>query len=160
MKLSSGWEQSVYVLLILSRFPDNQSMNSIMLAERLKVSQSYLKKIIKLLVNEGLLVSTTGKNGGFSLAKPLSDINFYDVFVAVEGRGKIFQSQQLLKNFLGDEEGKKADKCAITNALDTIEQTLVETLSSITLEQVAKDTEGNYDLSDLDRWIWGTRAGA
>lgn len=153
MKLSSGWEQSVYVLLILSRFPDNRSMNSIMLADRLGVSQSYLKKIIKLLVNEGILSSTTGKNGGFSLAKPLSEITFYDVFLAVEGRGKIFQSQQLLKKFLGS-EGDKAQKCAITDALDTIENTLVRTLSAITLEQVAKETEENYTLKDLDYWIW------
>ncbi|MFC4651788.1 Rrf2 family transcriptional regulator [Lactococcus nasutitermitis] len=153
MKLSSGWEQSVYVLLILARFPDNRAMNSIMLADRLGVSQSYLKKIIKLLVNEGILSSTTGKNGGFSLAKPLSDITFYDVFLAVEGRGKIFQSQQLLKNFLGS-EGDKAQKCAITDALDTIENTLVSTLSAITLEKVAQETEENYELKDLDRWIW------
>ncbi|CAM3173555.1 Rrf2 family transcriptional regulator [Lactococcus hircilactis] len=155
MKLSSGWEQSVYVLLILARFPDNRSMNSIMLADRLCVSQSYLKKIIKLLVNEGLITSTTGKNGGFSLAKPLNEITFYDVFLAIEGRGKIFQSQQLLKNFLGS-ESDKAKPCAITNALDTIENTLVKTLSAITLEQVEKETQANYELKDLDRWIWET----
>lgn len=153
MKLSSGWEQSVYALLILARFPE-RPMSSIMLAERLNVSQSYFKKIVKALVNEGLLNSTTGKNGGFSLAKDLADINFYDVFVAVEGRGKIFQSQQLLKNFLGDDEGKKADKCAITDALDVIENTLVKTLSAVTLEKVLKETEENYDLTDLDKWIW------
>ena len=134
MKLSSGWEQSVYVLLILARFPDNRSMNSIMLADRLCVSQSYLKKIIKL---------------------PLNEITFYDVFLAIEGRGKIFQSQQLLKNFLGS-ESDKAKPCAITNALDTIENTLVKTLSAITLEQVEKETQANYELKDLDRWIWET----
>ena len=153
MKLSNGWEQSVYALLILSRFPDNQAMSSIMLADRLKVSQSYFKKIIKQLVNEGLLRSTTGKNGGFSLAKPLSDITFYDVFLAIEGRGRIFQSQGLLPNFLGV-ESDKAQKCAITDALETIENTLVARLSAITLEQVAKETEENYELADLDRWIW------
>ena len=85
MKLSSGWEQSVYVLLILARLPENRTMSSIALANRLKVSPSYLKKIIKSLVDEGLLRSTTGKNGGFSLNKDLHDISFYDVFLAVEG---------------------------------------------------------------------------
>lgn len=80
MKLSSGWEQSVYVLLILARLPENRTMSSIALANRLKVSPSYLKKIIKSLVDEGLLRSTPGKNGGFSLNKDLHDISFYDVF--------------------------------------------------------------------------------
>ncbi|MFC4652797.1 Rrf2 family transcriptional regulator [Lactococcus nasutitermitis] len=153
MKLSLGWEQSIYVLLILSRLPDDKTLNSLALSERLEVSQSYLKKIIKQLVNEGLIKSTAGKFGGFSLAKSLEEITFYDVFLAIEGRGKIFSSQQLLKKFLGKKEGAKAKKCAITNALDTIEVTLVKTLSNISLAQVAKETQGNYTLVDLDKWI-------
>ena len=40
MKLSSGWEQSVYVLLSLARLPENRTMSSIALANRLKVSPS------------------------------------------------------------------------------------------------------------------------
>lgn len=152
MKLSSGWEQSVYVLLILSRLPDGKSLNSSSLSERLGVSQSYLKKIIKSLVNEGLVRSTPGISGGFSLAKPLNEITFYDVFLAVEGRGKIFASQHLLKKFLG-KEGDMAKNCAVTSSLDIIEDTLVSTLSDVTLEKVAADTSDSYELKDLDGWI-------
>lgn len=152
MKLSSGWEQSVYVLLILARLPENRTMSSLALANRLKVSPSYLKKIIKSLVNEGLLRSIPGKNGGFSLNKSLHDISFYDVFLAVEGRGKIFQSQGLLQNFIGEESGK-AQRCAITDALETIENTLISTLSNISLAQVAQETQYNYNLGFLDEWI-------
>jgi Rrf2 family protein len=153
MKLSSGWEQSVYVLLMLERLAENKSINSVALSERLEVSHSYLKKIIKSLVNEGLIKSTPGKYGGFSLAKPLNQITFYDVFVAVEGRSKIFASQQLLKKFLGKKEGAKAQKCSITDSLDVIESTLVSTLSAITLEKIANETQSNYSLTDLDDWI-------
>lgn len=152
MKLSSGWEQAVYVLLILSRLPENKSLNSLVLAKRLEVSHSYLKKIIKSLVNEGLIRSLSGKNGGFCLATPLDSIDFYKVFVAVEGRGKIFASQHLLRKFLG-KEGDKAQKCAITDALDAIENNLISTLSAVTLQQVAKETQKNYNLADLDEWI-------
>ncbi|MGA4514091.1 RrF2 family transcriptional regulator [Staphylococcus caledonicus] len=153
MKLSSGWEQSVYVLLILSQLPDSKTINSQSLSLRLGTSHSYLKKIIKLLVNEGLITSVPGKYGGFSLAKSLENITFYDVFVAIEGRGKIFASQQLLKNFLGENEGKKAHKCAVTNSLDVIENTLVTTLSSISLDQVFNQISSNYDLKELKEWI-------
>ena len=152
MKLSSAWEQSVYVLLILARLPENRTRSSIALANRLKVSPSYLKKIIKSLVDEGLLRSTTGKNGGFSLNKDLLDISFYDVFLAIEGRGRIFQSQGLLQNFIGAESGK-AQHCAITTALDEIENTLVRTLSNVSLAQVADETQYNYNLGYLDEWI-------
>ena len=47
-------------------------IHSQLLSERLGTSHSYLKKIIKLLVNEGLITSVPGKFGGFSLAKPCS----------------------------------------------------------------------------------------
>ncbi|MGT2637225.1 RrF2 family transcriptional regulator [Streptococcus ratti] len=153
MKLSSGWEQSVYVLLILSQLPKNKTMNSQALSERLGTSHSYLKKIIKLLVNEGLILSTPGKYGGFSLARSLNDITFYDVFIAIEGRGKIFASQQLLKKFLGDKEGEKAKQCAVTDSLDIIENTLVSTLSSITLSKVLTQIQANYSLEELNEWI-------
>lgn len=153
MKLSSGWEQSIYVILILSELPESKVMNSVSLSERLNVSQSYLKKIIKTLVNEGLIESTPGKYGGFSLARSLETISFYDVFVAIEGRGKIFASQQLLKQFLGKEEGNKAQQCVVTESLNIIETTLIQTLSQITLDKVKADIVAQYCLEDLRQWI-------
>lgn len=153
MHLSSGWEQSIYVLLMLDQLPEGEYINSIFLSERLGVSDSYLKKIIKLLDNEGLVKSVRGKNGGIALSRPLSQISFYDVFVAIEGKNRIFESQNLLKRFLGEEEGKKAKRCVVTNSLDVIENTLVSTLASITLSQVAFQAEMNYDLTDVRNWI-------
>ena len=91
MKLSIGWEQAVYVLLMLNLLSEHSVMTST-LSDRLNVSDSYLKKIIKALVKEGLVNSSTGKNGGFSLNKPLNQITFYDVFLAIEGRDAIFSS--------------------------------------------------------------------
>lgn len=153
MHLSSGWEQSIYVLLMLDQLPEGEYINSIFLSERLGVSDSYLKKIIKLLDNEGLVKSVRGKNGGIALSRPLSQISFYDVFVAIEGKNRIFESQNLLKRFLGEEEGKKAERCVVTNSLDVIENTLVSTLTAITLSQVAFQAEMNYDLTDVRNWI-------
>lgn len=153
MRLSSGWEQSVYVLLMLDQLPEGKYINTISLSERLEVSDSYLKKIIKLLDNEGLVKSVRGKNGGVALSKPLSQITFYDVFVAIEGKNRIFESQNLLKKFLGSKESKKAKRCVVTNSLDIIENTLVATLTSITLSQVAYQSEINYDLTDIRNWV-------
>ena len=153
MRLSSGWEQSVYVLLMLNQLPEGKYINTISLSERLEVSDSYLKKIIKLLDNEGLVKSVRGKNGGIALSKPLSQITFYDVFVAIEGKNRIFESQNLLKKFLGNEKSKKAKRCVVTSSLDIIENTLVATLTSITLSQVAHQSEINYDLTDIRNWV-------
>ncbi|MCI2773838.1 RrF2 family transcriptional regulator [Staphylococcus petrasii] len=153
MKLSKGWEQAIYVLLILNHLPKRNVMTSTTLSERLIVSDSYLKKIIKSLAKEGLVHSSPGKNGGFSLNKPLSEITFYDVFLAIEGRDKIFSSQHLLKSFLGENESQKAELCVVSHALNNIEQTLITTLSSITLEDVKQSIYTKYNLEELSQWI-------
>lgn len=44
MKLSTGWEQAIYVLLILNQLPRQSVMTSTALSKRLKVSDPYLKK--------------------------------------------------------------------------------------------------------------------
>ena len=152
MKLSKGWEQAVYVLLMLNLLPEHCVMTSTALSDRLNVSDSYLKKIIKALVKEGLVNSTTGKHGGFSLSKPLNQITFYDIFLAIEGRDTIFASQQLLKPFLGENEGQK-QKCVVSHALNTIQHTLISTLSSITLDEVNQTIVTKYRLNDLNQWV-------
>ncbi|MBU6949028.1 MULTISPECIES: RrF2 family transcriptional regulator [Staphylococcus] len=153
MKLSKGWEQAVYVLLMLNLLPEHSVMTSTALSDRLNVSDSYLKKIIKALVKEGLVNSTTGKHGGFSLSKPLNQITFYDIFLAIEGRDTIFASQQLLKPFLGENEGQKAEMCVVSHALNTIQHTLISTLSSITLDEVNQTIVTKYHLNDLNQWV-------
>ena len=153
MKISTGWEQAIYVLLILNQLPRQSVMTSTALSKRLKVSDSYLKKIVKALVKENLVYSTTGKNGGFTLRKKLKDITFYDVFLAIEGRGNIFSSQHLLTNFLGEKEGHKAQQCNISIALNHIEHTLISTLSNINLDDIYQDIIKLYNLEDITQWI-------
>lgn len=153
MKLSTGWEQAIYVLLILNQLPKQSVITSTALSKRLKFSDSYLKKIVKALVKENLVHSTTGKNGGFTFRKHLKDITFYDVFLAIEGRGCIFSSQHLLSHFLGEKEGQKAQQCNISLALNHIEDTLITTLSHISLEDIYQDINKHYNLKDITQWI-------
>ena len=153
MKLSKGWEQAIYVLLILNQLPQRNVITSTALSERLNVSDSYLKKIIKSLAKESLVHSAPGKNGGFSLNKPLSEITFYDVFLAIEGRDKIFSSQHLLKSFLGENEGQKAELCVVSHSLNQIEQSLISTLSSVSLDGVHHTIDQKYNLEELSQWI-------
>lgn len=62
---------------------DRVSLRSV--AERQGISDKYLEAIIKPLVIAGILASVRGKNGGYQLARPASDITAGDVIRAVEG---------------------------------------------------------------------------
>ena len=61
MKLSIGWEQAVYVLLMLNLLSEHSVMTSTALSDRLNVSDSYLKKIIKALVKKVSLILLRAK---------------------------------------------------------------------------------------------------
>jgi Rrf2 family protein len=54
-------------------------------AERLDVSPTYLAKILRALVAQGILESTRGIGGGFSLAKPPESIALMEVLEALDG---------------------------------------------------------------------------
>jgi len=121
LKFKTGIEQSVYILLILGRVPNDYSITSEDISERLKLSSSYTKKLMKLLVHEGLIKSTTGKKGGFALAKPLSEIDLSNIFNAVEGRGSLFSETDLVTHLIGEEKSPNK-KCSLKIVMDTIEE--------------------------------------
>lgn len=79
-------EQGIYVVLILSFHKEHSPLRSTQLSTLLSVSDSYLKKILRKLVLAGIVTSSTGKEGGFQLARPIDQITVYDVYSALEGR--------------------------------------------------------------------------
>lgn len=55
------------------------------IAKRQRISERYLENILTVLARAGLVVSTRGKSGGFSLSRDPQNINLKDVITAAEG---------------------------------------------------------------------------
>jgi Rrf2 family protein len=55
------------------------------IARQMAVPEDFLAKILKTLVDHGLVRSTRGPHGGYALGRPSADISFLDVIEAVEG---------------------------------------------------------------------------
>lgn len=55
------------------------------IAARQGVPQEFLAKILKSLVDQGLLRSVRGAQGGYALARPTTEISFLDIMEAAEG---------------------------------------------------------------------------
>lgn len=151
MKFKAGIEQSLYILLILGRIPRDHFITSEDISTRLKLSPSYTKKLMKLLVHEGLLISSTGKNGGFSLAKPLSELTLSNVFDAIEGRGALYNDTDLLSNLTGENSSSK--KCSIKLVMDTIEDGWKSLLKQVNLKQLEEEIMKDFDTNSIDEWI-------
>ena len=55
------------------------------IAHQMDVPEDFLAKILKTLVDAGLVRSTRGPHGGYALARASSEVSFLDVIEAVEG---------------------------------------------------------------------------
>lgn len=89
MKINRSVEQGLYVLLMLALQLDHAPLKSSEISQRLEVSDSYLKKILRKLVINGLIDSNASKNGGFTLARSIDTISLLDVCHAVDSTDEL-----------------------------------------------------------------------
>lgn len=68
-----------------SRVAHSGSASAKAIAEAYHIPPQLLAKILQTLTRAGILVSTAGTNGGYSLARPASDINAFEVIRAIDG---------------------------------------------------------------------------
>jgi len=82
--LSQTVEYALRAMTHLATLSPDNSLNSEGIAKRTKVPKGYLSKILRDLVIAELITSQRGPNGGFTLAKPPSEISILDVVNAVD----------------------------------------------------------------------------
>lgn len=86
VNLTKGLEQAVCIITLLATQDKRFPIASHIINRRLQgASPSYIKKIMRKLVVNGLVTSVSGSNGGFSLAKNPESINLLEVVEALEG---------------------------------------------------------------------------
>ncbi len=83
MRLTQTSEYALRVLTYMATLPKGEAVQTARLASILNIPPHYLAKIMRRLVNAGLLSSRKGRGGGFVFAKPLVEIRFKDILEAV-----------------------------------------------------------------------------
>jgi Rrf2 family protein len=58
---------------------DHKPVLSATIAQEMEIPRNFLSKILNRLVRDGLIISMRGRNGGFTLAKPASQIKLFDI---------------------------------------------------------------------------------
>ncbi|MFB6363465.1 Rrf2 family transcriptional regulator [Paenibacillus elgii] len=90
MKYSKATNYALHTMLYLAMGTKNKLIGVQELAERQKVSPTYLSKILTKLVKEGMINSTSGVNGGYSLSQNWEDISILNIIHAIEGKSSLF----------------------------------------------------------------------
>ena len=90
MKYSKATNYALHIVLYMIKFDKNENLSLQPLATNFNISATYLSKILTQLVKAGIIQSTSGVNGGYSLRKKKDDISFLDIIKATEGTGALF----------------------------------------------------------------------
>lgn len=85
MKLTRGGEYAIRGVLFLAHQNDGKVSMLSAIAKAQDVPPRFLAKIFQALAKAGVVKSHRGAKGGFSLARPASEITIRDVVEAIEG---------------------------------------------------------------------------
>ena len=85
MKLSSKGRYSIQLMIDLTIHGTDGAVFLKDIARRQEISEKYLGHLVPLLKSARLINATRGANGGFTLAKPATEISVKDIVTAVEG---------------------------------------------------------------------------
>ncbi len=103
------------------------------LVGELKIPRPFLRKILQILNNKGILISQKGKGGGFELAVLPEKIYLADVIEAFHGPLKINECF-LRKNICSD-----ARICVLKGKIDGIERRVIKELKTINIESLLNE---------------------
>lgn len=143
MQISSRFTIAVHIFACIDTFKEDCKITSDFLASSVNVNPVIIRKILSQLRNAGLVEVQRG-SGGASIAKPLEEISFRDIYFAVEcvENGELFHFHE-----------NPNPKCSvgknIHNILDSkllqIQNALENEMQKITLADVIKDTQYYID---------------
>jgi len=85
LRISRKIDYGLRAMIYLASIPSDSVIPFREIARQMDVPEDFLAKILKTLVDQGLVRSTRGPHGGYALARAAVDVSFLDVIEAVEG---------------------------------------------------------------------------
>jgi Rrf2 family protein len=95
MRLGEGVEWAVHSCTVLALLPPGTALPASRLAEFHGVPPAYLAKHLQQLSAAGIVESTTGRKGGYRLARPPADVTILEIVEAVEGHERAFRCTEI-----------------------------------------------------------------
>lgn len=138
MQISSRFTIAIHIFACINTFEKDYKLTSDFLAGSINVNPVVIRRLLQQLKAAGLITVTRG-SGGASIAKPLNEITFLDIYQAVEcvENGKLFHFHE-----------NPNPACPvgrnIHNVLDDklyrVQKAMEDEMQKITLEDVIEDT--------------------
>lgn len=133
LKLSRMTDYAAVVMAQIARHPQ-QPHAAAELAEAVQLPHPTVSKTLKMLVRAGLLESRRGAQGGYSLARPASQITASDIIAAIEGPVAVTECSH------ADGDCDLVSTCGVSDNWQRVSVAIRELLDSITLAHLAATT--------------------
>ena len=154
MHLTKSTEQAICIMVMLYLQDRHVFLNSKEISQRLNISPTYLKKIMRKLVVNDLVKANTGIGGGYKY-KSNKKVTLYDVYVALNGEVEIFalKTDYVSKIFEG---ALAVDKrySKYLKKVNTVNKAIKSSLEEITIENLVEDIleENSKIRLDWNNW--------
>ena len=138
MQITSRFTIAVHIITAIDYFEDSETVTSSFLAGSVGVNPVIVRNVMGNLKEAGIISISRGRSG-ITLARPLKDITFYDVYEAVDcvgGKGLFHFHEQPNPNC---PVGRNIHK-AMDEKLASVQDAMEEKMRSITVADVAADT--------------------
>lgn len=140
MQLPKGVEWAAHCLVVLERLGEGHPVPNSTLAEVYGLSPTYLNKHLQALSRHGLLISTPGSAGGFSLSRPAAEITLADVVEGLDGDKTIFRCTEIRCDGLfqaRSTEIRASGPCGIAAAMWRAEHAWRSSLATVSISDLA-----------------------
>ncbi|GGH73158.1 Rrf2 family protein [Pullulanibacillus pueri] len=138
MKYSKATNYALHTMVYLTLAPKGKSVGVEQLAKIQDLSPTYLSKILTKLVKAGLIESTPGVKGGYSIVKHAGDISFLDVIHAIEGKTSLFSCSL-------EHEDDDSGECLIENVMIEAERNMMDQLGKKYIKDIAEQIESRME---------------
>lgn len=85
LELTREGDYAVRAMLALADADPADLVSRRRIAEEWEIPPRFLKQVLAKLAGSGLVVATTGRRGGYRLARPLADIGIMEIVEAIDG---------------------------------------------------------------------------
>lgn len=145
LRISRKIDYGLRAMIYLASIPPAKVVPFREIARQMMVPEDFLAKILKTLVDEGLVKSTRGPHGGYTLAKPPAEISFLTIIEAVEGPIAINVCLD------GDDPCSKSDFCTMVDVWRRGQEKMLEVYRHTQLAALAlkPDAQGQVGFVQL-----------
>lgn len=132
MKLSKSFELGLAIMLIIAKHPEDSTIAAKAIASQLGASLTYSQKLLRKLVIAGLIRAVPGSGGGFTLARPATQISLADIVTAIGSNTVSYRQTGLINLATNSDQISNG----ITRTFETADLVWLQVLSQTKLNEL------------------------